>query len=382
MDNGPHVGESFVAACVFCGGLLAPPEPGRLYGFTGQIAGAYATLERDEGSGSRRDSFSNVTGKFPLLALGWSKPAEAGLGAGTPVTEVRFAIAFGTSHDEAEEPEGTPGRVLATGTGRYENLAIALRGAVSRAVSLEGFFVQRRHKVTDLVNSGKENLLFTEERLLTADREDAALGARFRWRDLEAALHARYTVAQGQMNTSRAGLFSRGGLPGAGGEVVWRSGSWMVTAVGGWSGGTVPRDDMYFPDFVVQSARPSASLWETGIGTGATFGRVALSLLLSYGESRLPWVSLAVLGSENRLVDSGYRPSSAASSGALSLAASVLVARGIRVKAFGGLTSTRETVTWEDAVSSRPPAVLDVSAPAVRQFAFGLGMDFVLGGGS
>ncbi len=52
------------------------------------------------------------------------------------------------------------------------------------------------------------------------------------------------------------------------------------------------------------------------------------------------------------------------------------------MKAFGRAARTEETVTFTDALYGRPSATLDVLSPATNQFAFGLGLEFTLGGKS
>jgi len=52
---------------------------------------------------------------------------------------------------------------------------------------------------------------------------------------------------------------------------------------------------------------------------------------------------------------------------------------GVFVRIFGRFTQSDETVTFTDALDSRPTATVTVHAPLPAQYAFGLGLTFSLG---
>src|ERR1700757_1915172 len=97
------MGGDLVSACVFCAGLLLgidlPPPPG----YAVEVGFSYATSARRYITGPGSDDTSDVTPKFVLVGLGWSRPAAAGLGAGTPEAEWRLRVALAPSHDEQEQ---------------------------------------------------------------------------------------------------------------------------------------------------------------------------------------------------------------------------------------------------------------------------------------
>jgi len=217
-------------------------------------------------------------------------------------------------------------------------------------------------------------------RYLIAERRDGAVGWRQRFENAEVAARFEYTVLQGKLNTARGALLSRGGIPGGGVEGAVVTGNWRLSAGGEWLSGHVDREDQYYPDFVVQSAKDPASLAGAGVKAATTFGRFEADLGLFWERASLPWVSLAVLGEEQRHFDSGYRLVSEARSFGGSLNIRYRIAAGVFMKLFTRAAWTTETVTFTDALGSRPSGTLDVSSPAKVQVAFGLGLDFSLGG--
>ena len=373
------MGNDLAAACIFCASLLLTSDVPTFFGFSGELTGAYGTLQRritvDDNPEAQK---SDVTGKFPLVGFGWSRPAPKGLGAGTPASEVRVRIGWATSHDEATEVEGTPGRLIATGTGRFENLAVAVRGAISGG-SAEGFLVQHRHKVTDLVMAGTP-FDYEGPRYLIAERRDGAVGWRQRFENAEIAGRFQYTVLQGKLNTAGGALLSRGGIPGGGVEAAVITGNWRLSAGGEWLSGHVARQDQYYPDFVVQSGDDPASLAGASLRAASSFGRFRTDVGLVWERANLPWVSYAVLGEEQRRFESGYRLVSEARSWGANLEVRYRLAAGVSMKLLARATSTTEAVTFTDALGSRPSATPDVVSTHDWQYAFGIGLDFSLGG--
>jgi hypothetical protein len=373
------LGNDLIAACVYCGALLFGAEVPPLFGFTGELAGAYGTYQRQNLVDGQEAGRSDVTGKFPLLGVGWSKGPKPGLGAGTPVSEARVRVGFGVSHDQAKEAEGTAGRMDASGNGRFENFALITRLALSDRGSLEGAVVQHRHVVTDVVTLDGP---FGEAlaRYLIAVRQDAFVGWRQRFPNAEIGLRAEYTLLQGKLNTAGGALLSRGGIPGVGLDAAIVLGNWRLSAGGDWLSGDVAREDQYGPDFVQQSGTDPASMYGAGIRGAGRFGIVVVDVGLFWEKAKIPWVSLAVLGDEQRRFESGYRPSSDNVSKGLDLHVRVKAGAGVFVQIFGRFAQSNETVTFTDALDSRPAATVAVRAPLPAQYAFGLGITFSLGG--
>lgn len=372
------MGNDLIAACVFCGALLFGAEPPPLFGFTGELAGAYGTYQRQVLVAGEKAGISDVTGKFPLIGIGWSKGPKPGLGAGTPASEVRVRLAFGNSHDQAKEPEGTPDRIEASGNGRFENAALIARVAVSERGSLEGVLAQHRHVVTDVVTLDGPFGAATA-RYLIAERRDIYLGWRQRLPNAEVAVRGEYGVLQGKLNTPGGALLSRGGIPGVGLDGALVLGNWRLSAGGDWLSGHVDRQDQYGPDFAQQSGSDPASLYGAGIRGAGRFGNVVVDLGLFWERANLPWVSLAVLGVEQRWFENGFRPSSDATSAGVDLRLRVKVAAGVFVQFLGRVAKTSETVTFDDALDLRPPVTVDVRVTPKQQFMFGLGLTFSLG---
>lgn len=372
------MGNDLIAACVYCGALLFGPEAPPVFGFTGELTGAYGTYQRVNVVDGADAGKSDVTGKFPLIGFGWSKGPRDGLGAGTPAWEASLAFAFGVSHDQATEPAETPERLEASGQGRFENWALVLRGAIGQLGSLEGAMVQHRHVITDEVTLGGP---FGEvlPRYLIAGRQDFAGGWRQRFSNAEVGVRAEYTVLQGKFNTAGVALLSRGGIPGVGLDGAIVLGNWRLSAGGEYLSGNVARLDQYGPDFAQQSGNDPASLYGAGLRGCGRFGIVVVDVGLFWERARVPWVSLAVFGVEQRLLESGFRPSSDSTNRGLDVRIHIKVAPGVYVQIITRRGQSSETVTFTHALDSRPTDTLAVRSPARQQYAYGLGLNFSIG---
>jgi hypothetical protein len=375
------MGSGLFVACVYCASLLLPPDRPPLYGFNGELLGAYATLQREADAGTYPlGARTNVTVKFPVVGLGWSRPAPPGLGAGTPATEARVTFAWAVSHSEGSEPDALASRVLSTGEGRYENIAIVGRLATGERDSAEFFLAQHRHKGPELVNVGGSNYSFSEVRELIADRRDTALGWRHRFTGAEVAARLMYTVLQGKVNTENGALLSHPAVWGGGAEAAWHTGRWRLSAGGEYVAGSATIDEEYAPDFASMSRTGTVRMWGVAGRAVGTFGRLEASVSLFYESASLPWVALAMLGEELRRFDDGFAPSSSLRSAGTALLFRYRVGRGVWLKLVGSAARGHETVTFQDALDARPTAELSVRWPADRQYAVGAGVDFTLGG--
>jgi hypothetical protein len=216
-------------------------------------------------------------------------------------------------------------------------------------------------------------------RYLIAVRQDAFVGWRQRFPNAEIGLRAEYTLLQGKLNTPGGALLSRGGIPGVGVDGAIFVGNWRLSAGGDYLSGNVARQDQYGPDFAQQSGNDPATLYGAGIRGAGRFGIVVVDVGLFWERAKVPWVSLAVLGIEQRLFDNGFRPASDNTSKGLDLHARIKAGPGVFVQIFGRFAQSKETVTFTDALDSRPPSTIAVRAPLPAQYAFGLGIMFSLG---
>ncbi len=353
-------------------------------GFSGEIAGAYATLQRENRSlGLPRGDLSDVTVKSPLVGLRWSRLAADGLGAGTPAAEVRVLAAFGPSHDEAQEADSLPARIQATGDGRFENFALIGRLPLGPRDSLEAGIEHRRHKITDLVNAGESYFQYSELRQLATERTDYALGVRHRVPGGEMAARLLLVGVWGDNSTARADLLSQGTLPGGALDVRVKRGAWSIGLFGQGAGGTVDRSDRYFPEFELNHATASAGLWAVGATVAVALPSAEVTATLVHDRSRLPWVAHAVLGEELRLFDGGFRPFSSTRETSLDVAVRLRAGPGVWPRLFLRVTQGTEAVRFEDSFGARPPVSLDVGRGQLfsfRQFLIGAGMEFGVGG--
>lgn len=374
------MGNELAAVCILCAGLLLGPDAPPLSGFTGEIAGIYGTLERQV-DGPFGKATSNTTGKFPLVSAGWARPAAAGLGAGTPASEVRIRLGWAASHSEARDPDGTPGQIIATGSGRFENVAISFRLPLSASGSAEFFFLQHRFVGTDVYDVGG---LFQDSsrRTLIDMRRDVAFGWRQRFAGAEIAGRLQYAVLQGKINTAHGVLLANGGIWGGGVEAALASGPWRFGAGGEWLSGSVPRDQEFAPDFIFSSGSDPARLLAVGARLERSFGRTSVRVAFFREAVRLGWISYAMLGEEQRRFDDGFLPASDGTSVGADVTARLRAGSGVIVKILGRFVRTTETVTFTDALGSRPPATLDVRSPVQTQLVFGVGLEFTLGRGS
>lgn len=374
------MGNDLVAACIYCASLFLGRDAPPLYGFTGEIMGAYGTLERRTESSSGR-SYSNTTGKFPLVALGWTRPAAPGMGTGTPAWEASGRLGWAASHTESAEPESDPAPIFATGSGRFENVALAFRGALAPSGSAEILFVQHRFRGADVYDVGGR-FQFAGELILVAMRRDLSIGWRQRFAGAEIAVRLQSALLQGKINTVEGVLQGNGGIWGGGVEALLVRGPWRFFVGGEWLSGSVPRDEQFAPHYKPVSGEDPARLRAAGLWAERSVGRTSFRLAGFWQDATMGWVSYAVLGETLRRFNDGFRPGSASQTWGVELTTRVLIGTGVFVKAFGHIARTSETVTFTDALYGRPSATLDVLAPGTSQFAFGLGLEFTLGGKS
>ncbi len=370
------MGSDLVSACVFCAGLLLardlPPPPG----YHAEVGFSYATAARRYQIGTGRDDVSDVTPKFVLVGLGFSRPAAADLGAGTPAAEWGVRVALGPSHDEQEQTPFSVSNTTATGTGRYENFAIVLRYPLTERDSLEAGWNRRSHKSTDLIDTGQERFFLTEERVLSAERVDVGLGLRHRWPGFEAALSARYVAPSASDTTAGVSQLTEGSVYGAALEARVRRGRWTLSASAERASGSIGAHEQNQPAFVPHDFDATATLEAYRVGVGYAAGRTEAFFQATYDRSRLPFVGFAVLGTEVAAFESGYHPESRAKIDLWDLTVRQTLSPGFRVKVLLRSSRGDETLGLTDPTGVLPARSLDIQRSGV----FGAGLSHLLGG--
>lgn len=370
------MGTDLVSACIFCAGMLLGMDLTPRMGLGGEMGFSYATMARRYDVTDTRVDSSDVTPKFVLIDLGNAHAAAGELGAGTPAFQWQARVAFGTSHDEQERKELEDlERIVATGTGRYENFAVLGRIPVSLTDSAEVAVNRRAESATDLINIGGSNHSFSEERSLSASRGDVALGWRHRWKGLEAEAAFRWTKPSGFNATALSFQQTSGNLFGADAEVRWRTGRWTLLLHGETISGDLKVHREHEPDFIGTDVSLPSSFTVGRLGVGYSWPEGELFLTGTYDRQKLPFVSLAVLGTETVAFDEGFDPNSIneevyANVGfRYRLTAAIALRIGVTV-AWGN-----ETVTLVDPAGTLADRQLDV----LRRGVFGGGVSGILG---
>lgn len=383
------MGSDLFHACVFCAATLlaidfAPPS-----GYSAEIAATYTTLQRQLESGSAAiDDRSDVTAKVASVGMRWARAAAGDLGAGTPASEWRLRYAFFTSHDEASQSAFSPLALKATGNGRYENYFASFRRAVGEADSIELAYEHRRHKITDLLNISDQPFQFTHERDLTAEHIDAGLGWRHRWKNLELAGAFTGSRFEGRTETPPSFVLGAGLIFGGRLEVRARKGEWTASLLAQAVSGHLKGTERYGATSQASYQRPAHAEALT-LSLARRVRRIDVLLSAQLDRSRLPLVSLAVLGSEQLAFDQGYHPDSRTKQWLLDLAIRYEAAPGIHPRFFFRFAHGSETVTLTDTAGALPartfqlirggqfpPVGAKASAP---EFSIGVAIEAVLG---
>jgi hypothetical protein len=355
------MGTDLVSACIFCAALMLGNDLSPRPGLSADIGFSYATLARRYDVTANRTDGSDATPKFLLIGLGNSWPARDDLGAGTPAAEWRVRIAFAPSHDEQERKADVDlERVLSKGTGRYENFTGLARFSLGLRDSIEIGGERRSHKATDLVNIGGQNQQFSEERSLTAERVDLAVGWRHRWRGFEAEAAFRWAKNSGFNATADSFHHASGNLLGWQAEVRWEQNGWTALLHGERMSGRLDVHRESFPAFEDRDVRLPGSLQAFRLGVGHSWPRMELLLSATYDRQHLPFVALAVLGSETLAFDSGFDPDSVTKQFFYDLAFRYALTPAIRVRVSVRMSWGSETVTLTDSAGVLPPRTLDV----------------------
>jgi hypothetical protein len=369
------MGTDLVSACVFCAGLLLGLELPPPAGYHVEVGFSYATAARRYQTPDGRDDVSDVTPKFVFVGFGANRPSAAGLGAGTPEAEWRASVALGPSHDEQEQTPFAITNTNATGTGRFENYALVLRYPFSSRDSVEAGLIRRFHSATDELDIGQERYVLSETRVLSAERVDAGVGWRHRWPGFEAALSGRYVRPNGGNATAGAFHITEGHLWGGSAEARARWKQWTLSASAEYASGSLSVHEENRPAFAPRDFDSTATLEAYRVGVGFVVGKRDFFLQAAYDRSRLPFMSLAVLGTEVSAFESGFHPESRARVLLWDLTARHEFAPGFRFKLLLRTSRGDETLTLTDTSGVLPSRQLDIKRSGV----FGAGLSRALG---
>ncbi len=386
------MGIDLVSACVFCAGMILGTDLSPRPGLGGDVGFSYSTLARRYDIGTTVDT-SDVTPKFVLVGMGYARLAPGGLGAGTPEYEWRARVAFGTSHDEQQrlvQPElGLPG-VFANGTGRAENFALLVRLPVTSTDSVEIGGEGRNNRSTDVINVGGENRELTSARDLSSQRIDMSAGWRHRWMGLEGMAAFRWTKPSGYNATARSFQDASGNLFGGEAEVRWRPSPWTFVLHGEYTTGDLDVHRESFPSFQDRDTREKATLQAYRLSAGYCWSESEVMLSTTYDRQKLPFVTLAVLGTETVAFDQGFNPYSDNEEWYFDLTFRYAFTPAIRARVGARLAWGDETVTLTDSAGVLPTQTLDVLRRGIfggslsdplgsPEFAFFIGADFSIG---
>lgn len=376
------------SACVFCASSFLTSDLRPMPGGSGALSTGYAIFQRRLTMPSGDES--DVTQKFVAASVRWIPSGSHT--EGTPATEVRVSVMFPNAHAESVEG-GRADRVLGTGSGRFENLSLIARRAVSRSLSVEAGAMHRRYKGTDLVNVGGPLFSFTEERQVVAERNDYTLGGRLRlkgvrWNGFELAARWEHTVIQGKYSTAAAQTNVLGTLDGAALELRFSRGAWSASVSGAMVAGMLPRSAVALPSFEGFDGQAPAFLGSARLAASRSFGRYDVLVALIAEQTRLPFVTLAPLGQETRAFDSGFLADSHARELEVELAVRLRSRSGISPLFFFRGSSGSETVDLTRGIGEAPQRIdveqggyLPIGIGPRWSGLIGFSVEFGLGGG-
>ncbi len=334
---------------------------------------SYATLSRRQDLIPGRFDTSDVTAKLAVVGIGQARLSPENLGAGTPEREWRIHLAVGPSHDEVLRKVSNEEPVTASGTGRYLGFAALGRLPIGPRDSVELGFERRDEDATDLFILGKRT--FDGSRSGVSRRLDLGGGWRHRWHGLEAAAGLRWGSLTGGNETGETLYRAHGGLLGGAAEVrlrVGRLGSFLRAER--MSGSLNVRERSVSAS--VDRDRSRDAVLQTGsAGLSYSWPRTDLALSLSSDRQRLPFVSLAVLGTEASAFDRGLHPESDVREVFWNVVLRRSFTPALRALAQIRLGYGTETVTLSDPSGGSSPMILNIR----RRGTFGAGLSGQLG---
>jgi hypothetical protein len=178
---------------------------------------------------------------------------------------------------------------------------------------------------------------------------DIAAGWRHRWKGLEAEAAFRWTKPSGFNATALSFQNASGSLFGGDAEIRWKPGPWTVLARGEWIGGSLDVHRESYPQFQDRDSSLPASFQAARLGLGYSWPCTELMLTTTYDREALPFVALAVLGTETIAFDRGYDPDSVNEELFWDLAFRYAVSPAIRIRLGVRRGWGDETVTLTDS---------------------------------
>ncbi len=140
-----------------------------------------------------------------------------------------------------------------------------------------------------------------------------------------------------------------------------------------WGNLDVHRESL--PAFEDRDASLPASFEAVRLGVGYSWPRTELFLTTTYDRQELPFVALAVLGTEQVAFDRGYDPNSVNDEVYFDLAFRYAITPAIRMRVAVALAWGSETVSLVDSAGVLAPLSFDVK----RRGIFGGGLSGALG---
>jgi hypothetical protein len=300
-------------------------------------------------------------------------------------SEFRIRFAFPSSHDEGAQSKRSPLQLNATGTGRYENWEGLGRYAIGSADSVEVALEQRRHKIVDLLNTDGRQDFFAYERNQVAEDIEFGLGWRHRWKNFELAGAVQTTRIEGRSETPLAKIVASGNIPGGRLELRTQQGSWTLFLLGRAVSGDLDVEESY-----VTNGRRTVkrTAWIQGLTLSVAKHSKKFDVALSgtYDRSRLPFVAMAITGSEQYAVDGGYHAESRTKQWLAELIIRHEVVPGVFPRFYFRFTHGSETVGLSDSNGVLAPISLQLirggqfppvgSNPTAPEFGMGFGLEF------
>ena len=334
---------------------------------------SYATLSRRQDLIPGRFDTSDVTAKLAVVGIGQARLSPEDLGAGTPEREWRVHVAVGPSHDEVLRKVANEEPVIASGTGRYLGFAALGRLPIGPRDSVELGFERRDEDATDLFILGKRT--FAGSREGVSRRLDLGGGWRHRWHGLEAAAGLRWGSVTGENETAETFYRAHGALFGGAAEVRARLGRFEGFLRAERISGSLDVHEQSSSVAFDRRLSRDASFQTGSVGLSYSWPRTDLALSLSSDRQKLPFVSLAVLGTEASAFDGGLHPDSDVKEVFWNVVLRRSFTPALRALAQIRLGYGTETVTLSDPSGGSSPVILNIR----RRGTFGAGLSGQLG---
>jgi hypothetical protein len=148
---------------------------------------------------------------------------------------------------------------------------------------------------------------------------------------------------------------SSGGIFGGAVGGRYRCGGWTALLDAEYLNGSIDVHEESFPAFAPRDSQKDATLESLRVGVGYSWPRTDLFVTATFDREKLPFVALAVLGTETVAFDGGYSPDSTNKEFFGDLTFRYAFSPAIRARIGLRLATGNETVQLSDALGSRPP---------------------------